>query len=234
MRVHVLYFAYCRDLMGRENEWMTLHDGSRAADVISCCVSTQPSLEKFKRNLLIAVNQEYASVDHILHDGDEVALFPPVSGGSSQSEVSLDRYEILRTPIPAGEIIAGVKRPEDGAVVAFEGIVRNNSLGKRTRFVEYHAYEPMALKKIREIGARLKSTGEVDAVAIVHRLGHLDIGETSVLIVVSSPHRKPAFDACHYAIDVLKKTVPIWKKEFFEDGEVWIEGDIPVKTCHET
>lgn len=233
MKVQVLYFAYCRDLMGREQEWMTLEENARVSDLLSKCAAEKPALESYRKNLLIAVNQEYVRADQPLADGDEIAIFPPVSGGSFEVEDGPDCYAIVREPIPTEQIIRRMKHPEDGAVVTFDGIVRNNSRGKATRYVEYHAYEPMALKKIREIGERIKFMWEVDRVAIVHRLGHLEIGDSSVLIVITSAHRKAAFDACHYAIDLLKRTVPIWKKECFEDGEVWIEGDIPVKSCHE-
>lgn len=219
--------------MGREQEWITLADNARVSDLLKQCSSRSSAFETVKKNLLIAVNQEYAQANHPLSEGDEVALFPPVSGGTADVGTTLDFYAIIRDPIESSRIVQELKHPVDGAVVVFEGIVRNNSLGKNTRFVEYHAYEPMALKKIRELGEHLRATWQVDGIAIVHRLGHLNIGETSVLIAVTAPHRKPAFEACQFAIDTLKKTVPIWKKEFFEDGELWIEGDNPVKSCHE-
>ena len=126
--------------------------------------------------------------------------------------------------INAKNIANLLQRPEAGAICIFEGIVRNNSKGKTTRFLEYEAYESMALKTMEEIGSFVRSAWEIDALAIIHRLGHMDIGETSVAIIVTSAHRRASFDACEYAIDRLKKIVPIWKKEFFEDGEVWVEG----------
>lgn len=233
MKIEVLYFAYCRDMMGREREFLQLRADARVSDVLAHCVSMQPAMANLARNLLVAVNQEYARPDQRLAEGDEVAIFPPVSGGSESVEAEQDHYEIVRHSIPAQEIIAKMKRPEDGAVVTFDGIIRNNSRGKQTRSVEYQAYEPMALKHIRKIGERIKLMWEIDSVAIIHRLGRLEIGDSSVLIVVTATHRRPAFEACQYAIDLLKKTVPIWKKECYEDGEVWIEGDIPVKSCHE-
>jgi MoaE-MoaD fusion protein len=133
-------------------------------------------------------------------------------------------YQITRDPIDSQKIARGMLRAEDGAVCIFEGVVRNNSKGKRTLHLEYEGYETMALKKLEEIGLFVRSAWEIDGIAIIHRLGHLDIGEASVAVIVTSAHRRPSFDACHYAIDKLKKIVPIWKKEFFEDGEVWIEG----------
>ncbi len=133
-------------------------------------------------------------------------------------------YQITREPIEVQGISRKLLRAADGAVCVFEGVVRDHSKGKRTLYLEYEGYETMALKKLEEIGLFVRGAWEIGTVAIVHRLGRMDIGETSVAVIVTSSHRRPAFDACHYAIDKLKKVVPIWKKEFFEDGEVWIEG----------
>jgi MoaE-MoaD fusion protein len=126
--------------------------------------------------------------------------------------------------IDSRKVADGLKSPEDGALVLFEGIVRDNSQGKKVRFLEYDAYESMALKKLEELGAQARQQFDIRDVAIVHRLGHMEIGECSVVIAIASAHRSPAFDACRFIIDTLKKVVPIWKKEFYEDGEVWIEG----------
>ena len=133
-------------------------------------------------------------------------------------------YEITREVIDAQAIARRMLRTADGAVCVFEGVVRDHSKGKRTLYLEYEGYESMALKKLEEIGSFVRQAWEVGTIAIVHRLGRLEIGETSVAVIVTSSHRRAAFDACHYAIDKLKKVVPIWKKEFFEDSEVWIEG----------
>jgi molybdopterin synthase catalytic subunit len=133
-------------------------------------------------------------------------------------------YRISRTPIDAQTIARSLLRRADGAICVFEGVVRDHSKNKRTLYLEYEGYEPMALKKLEEIGAFVRQAWDIGTVAIVHRLGRMEIGETSVAVVVTSSHRRAAFDACHYAIDKLKQVVPIWKKEFFEDGEVWIEG----------
>jgi MoaE-MoaD fusion protein len=133
-------------------------------------------------------------------------------------------YSLTRESIDSQVVAERLKNPEDGALVIFEGIVRNNSQGKSVRFLEYDGYEPMALKKLEELGERAKQQFEIRDVAIVHRLGHMEIGECSVVIAIASAHRGPAFDACRFIIDTLKKIVPIWKKEFCEDGEVWIEG----------
>ena len=138
-----------------------------------------------------------------------------------------DRIEITREPIPDVQIVRGVRGDANGAVSTFDGCVRNHSHGRSTLYLEYEAYEPMALAKMREIAAHLHANFAIDRVAIVHRLGRLEIGETSVFIAISAAHRSAALDACRYAIDTLKKTVPIWKKEFFADGAVWADGELP-------
>ena len=133
-------------------------------------------------------------------------------------------FRLVREPINIQQITDALQRPEDGAIVVFDGVVRNNAKKKAVRFLEYDAYEAMALKKLEEIGSRAKREFEIRDIAIVHRLGHMEVGECSVVIAVASAHRGPAFDACRFAIDTIKKIVPIWKKEFYEDGEVWVEG----------
>jgi molybdopterin synthase catalytic subunit len=143
---------------------------------------------------------------------------------SSNHQKTGELYEITRESIDAQKISRELLRGEDGAICVFEGVVRNNSKGKRTLHLVYEAYETMALKKLEEIGIFVRQAWDIRSLAIIHRLGHMDIGETSVAVIVTSAHRRPAFDACHYAIDKLKRVVPIWKKEFFEDGEVWVEG----------
>jgi MoaE-MoaD fusion protein len=134
---------------------------------------------------------------------------------------------LVREPIDAVGLTEHVKAPEDGAVATFAGVVRNHSRGRRTLHLEYEAYEKMALEKMREIVSEMHSRFAVHRLALVHRLGRLEIGETSVFIAVSAAHRGAALDACRWAIDTLKKTVPIWKKEYFEDGAVWAEGEVP-------
>jgi MoaE-MoaD fusion protein len=140
---------------------------------------------------------------------------------------SADLFSLIREPIDAAALISHVRTANDGAVVTFDGCVRNNSHGRRTLYLDYEAYESMALTKIREIGAQIHEQFAIDRVAIAHRLGRLEIGETSVFIAVSSPHRPAAFEACRFAIDTLKRTVPIWKKEYFADGAVWADGELP-------
>jgi len=138
---------------------------------------------------------------------------------------------LTRQPIDTRALVNELQQGGDGAVVVFEGVVRNHSGGRATRFLEYEAYEPMALAKMCEIAAEVEEKFPIDRVGMTHRLGHLEIGEASIVIVVTSAHRKPAFEACHYAIDRLKRIVPIWKKEFFEDGAVWVEGEKAGARC---
>ena len=138
-----------------------------------------------------------------------------------------DIFELVREPIDPRPLIQHVRAPEDGAIVTFDGFVRNQSHNRATLYLDYEAYESMALAKMREIGAQLHEKYGIHRVAILHRLGRLEIGETSVFIAVSAPHRAAAFDACRFAIDTLKRTVPIWKKEYFEDGAVWADGELP-------
>jgi molybdopterin synthase catalytic subunit len=138
-----------------------------------------------------------------------------------------DRFELCHSPINSAEIIQHVRADQDGAIVTFDGFVRNESHGRRTLYLEYEAYEPMAVAKMREIGMLIHQEFSVHRVAIVHRLGRLQIGDTSVFIAVSAAHRAAAFDACRFTIDTLKRTVPIWKKEYFEDGAVWAAGELP-------
>ena len=131
---------------------------------------------------------------------------------------------LVREPIDTGSMRAALLSPEDGAIAVFEGVVRNHSRGKRVHSLEYEAYEAMALKKLEEIGSRAKREFPIREIGIIHRLGHMKPTECSVAIVVTSAHRRAAFAACRFAIDEIKKVVPIWKKEIYDDGEVWIEG----------
>jgi MoaE-MoaD fusion protein len=138
-----------------------------------------------------------------------------------------DVYQLVREPIDMAALARHVRAPGDGATVTFDGFVRNQSHNRPTLYLDYEAYESMAIAKMREIGVQLHEKFAIHRVAIVHRLGRLEIGETSVFIAVSAPHRSAAFDACRFAIDTLKFTVPIWKKEYFEDGAVWADGELP-------
>jgi len=178
------------------------------------------------RGIAVSVNAEYATRAQVLHEGDEVALLPPVSGGCP-SEAAENRCSIALTwePIDAESVVAACKQGEDGAVVVFDGIVRDNTRGRQTLYLDYEAYEEMARKQMEELAAEARRQFGARQVTMIHRLGRLAVGETSVLIVAASAHRAQAFDACRWLIDTLKKTVPIWKKETFADGAVWAAGE---------
>jgi molybdopterin synthase catalytic subunit len=216
-------------LFGQAREWVglsTLALEIEAPATVQCAFailkSKHPRLAEMERSLLFAVNEEYASPSHPLVDGDQLAVLPPVSGGEAGSQ---DIFEITRKPIDIGDLRARLLDGDSGAVVIFDGVARNNTKGRRTLHLEYEGYEQMALRTMEQIGREAHERWSINRVGIVHRLGRIDITESSVVIIVTSAHRKIAFEACHYAIDRLKKIVPIWKKEFFEDGAVWVEGE---------
>jgi molybdopterin converting factor subunit 1 len=234
MRVRVLFFGQLKDITGVTSEDAELSDGARVEDLFERYGRRFPRLAEFRNSIAASVNQEYAGFRAPLATGDEVAFLPPVSGGQGSlpqsgalTAVDGDVFQLVREPIRTRELLEAMKAPEDGALVVFDGFVRNNFKGGKTLHLEYEAYEPMAYAKMREIGGEIHEKFSVHRVTIVHRLGRLEIGETSVWIAVSAAHRGAAFDACRYAIDTLKRAVPIWKKEFFAGGAVWAEGEVP-------
>jgi molybdopterin synthase catalytic subunit len=241
MRVKVLFFGMLKDIVGRAEERLTVDEGSSVGRLYELYAQRFPKLAEHSSSLLFSRNREFAQRGERLEDGDEVAFLPPVSGGSPDGEAAAGKVDVTppeqnpcrltRRAIDTRALVNELQQGSDGAVVVFEGVVRNHTGGRPTRFLEYEAYEPMALAKMRDIAVEVKDKFPVDRIGMTHRLGHLDIGEASIVIVVTSAHRKPAFEACHYAIDLLKKIVPIWKKEFFEDGEVWVEGEHARAAC---
>ena len=224
MRVRVLFFGQLKEIVGVAQEEAELSDGARVEDLFERYGRRFPKLAEFRPSIAASINQEYALWTASLSTGDEVAFLPPVSGGQQAPAVE-DIFQLVRQPIRPLELAESLKASEDGALVIFDGFVRNNFRGKKTLYLEYEAYESMAYAKMREIGAQIREKFSIHRLAIVHRLGRLEIGETSVWIAVSSPHRAAAFDACRYAIDSLKRSVPIWKKEYFAGGAVWAEGE---------
>jgi molybdopterin synthase catalytic subunit len=219
MQVRVLFFGMLKDLAGRANDSLTLDDDAILADVLTHYEQRIPRMRDFLPSLALSVNQEYAGPETKLRPNDEVALLPPVSGGKPA------HVAIVRETINTQRVLSAIKHPEDGAAVVFEGVVRNQTRGRRTLCLDYEAYEEMALKQLEALAEQALGQFQVRDVAIVHRLGRLEIGETSVLVVVASAHRAAAFDACRWLIDILKRTVPIWKKEYFQDGAVWADGE---------
>jgi MoaE-MoaD fusion protein len=230
MQVRVLFFGRLKDLAGRGSELLTLPERATVSDVFTHYEETTPKLGEFAASIAISLNQEFAGPGAALKEGDEIAFLPPVSGGLTDSEgngvARTGRYSsIIREKIDREAVLDKLKHPADGGVVIFEGVVRDNTRGRRTLYLNYEAYEEMALKQMDALAEQALQQFAIRDVAIVHRLGRLEIGEASVLIVVASAHRAAAFDACRWLIDTLKRTVPIWKKEYFEDGAVWADGE---------
>lgn len=225
MKIKVLFFGLTHDLTGFDQEQVDLPEGERLDALCHRYERRFPRLREMAESLVTAVNQEVVERSWPLRDGDEVAFLPPVSGGAPGSLGGEDFYRITRDAIPTAELARQLKSPEHGAVVVFEGIVRDNLHGRKTRYLEYEAYEPMAVRKMEEIGEEARRKFAIGHIGMIHRIGRLEIGETSVAILVAAAHRGAAFDACRYAIDRLKQVVPIWKKEYFEDGAVWAEGE---------
>lgn len=226
MRVRVLFFGLLTDVVSRREEELDLNEGARISDLLGHYTNTFPGLRALLPAVAVSVNREYAAASTVLRDRDEVALLPPVSGGQpSQTAERATQVEIVRHKIDSQTIADSLKHASDGACAIFEGIVRDNSRGRRTLYLDYEAYEEMALKQMHQLRLQALERFDIRDVALFHRLGRLQIGETSVLIVVASAHRAAAFEACRWLIDTLKKTVPIWKKEYFEDGAVWADGD---------
>jgi MoaE-MoaD fusion protein len=271
--VRVLFFGAARDAVGQGEVDFLLKGTPTAASAFDAVLESFPDLKRFGRSLLFAVNQEYAAQDREVQDGDELAVFPPVSGGSDEATKTQrhgdadtgtantgtadtgtadtgtadtgtagvspastlnttnsstnehDFFELTTDPIDVGSVARRVVLPECGATVTLDGYARECTRGRRPLHLIYDAYEPMALRELERLGREAHERFDIAHIGIVHRTGRLEIGETSVVIAVSAPHRRAAFEACEWAIRELKRTVPIWKKEIFEDGGVWVEGD---------
>lgn len=225
MQIQVLLFGVLKDILGRDHDALTLPEGATADRLLDEYRRRAPERSSLWPSLAIAINQQYAPLTQTLHDGDEVALLPPVSGGAPSAPGVVLHVALTQEPIAAAALTAALKHSSDGAVVLFDGIVRDNTRGRRTLFLDYEGYEPMALAEMQKLAAEAQTRFAIRGVTLVHRLGRLAIGETSVLILVASAHRGAAFEACRWIIDTLKKTVPIWKKEHFADGAVWADGE---------
>jgi len=220
MNIHVLFFGAARDAVEANQLDLELEAPATVSSAFQSLKERFAKLERFGRSLLFAVNQEYATPDTQLKENDELAVFPPVSGGSH------DFFELTTETIDVGEVARRVVLPECGATVTLDGYAREWTKGKRTLYLVYEAYDTMALTEMKRLGAEAHKQFEIAHIGIVHRTGRIDIGETSVVIAASAPHRRAAFQACEWAIKELKRTVPIWKKEVFEGGEEWVEGSV--------
>jgi len=223
-----VFFGVLKDLVGRPGEEIEVPAGGQVRTVFERYASQFPPLGAMAGSIVMARNYEFSDLTAALTDGDEVAFLPPVSGGSDgecEVEDAGNYFALVRHGIETQRVVSRVLTGEAGAVVAFEGTARNNTNGRRTRCLDYECYQPMAIRTMAEIGRAIATEFAVERVAMVHRLGRLLIGETSVAVVVTAAHRRPAFEAALEGINRLKKRVPIWKKEHFADGEVWVEGE---------
>jgi molybdopterin synthase catalytic subunit len=223
MRVKVLFFGVLKDMVGLAEEHLDVPPGATLGSLFAGYSQRYETLRGKRPSILFARNQEFATADTVLCDNDEVAFLPPVSGGSGAGDGHI--FAIIREQIDARELAERLQRPEDGAVVVFEGVVRNNTKGRPTTHLEYECYEGMAQEQMARIGHEIAAQFAIGRIGMVHRLGRLEIGEASVVVVATAPHRKPAFEAALEGINRLKREVPIWKKEFFADGAVWVDGE---------
>lgn len=229
MNVTVRLFAGLRERAKTDSVIVSLNEGATVQDAIAAAREQVSSDLEIFGHIMLAVNRAYVEQDHVLSDGDELALIPPVSGGSVLHTGLPDNFQnvlITSDPLDPDPLTNHVTTDQDGAVVAFLGVTRDHNSGRKVEYLEYEAYRPMADEQIQDLIKEMKEKWEIGRVAVAHRTGRVDIGETSMVVAVGAPHRKPAFDAALYFIDRLKEVVPIWKKEYFEGGEVWI-GETP-------
>ena len=232
VKVKVLFFGMLKDVAGRSQETLEVGPDATLNGVFEHYALLYPNMKQYRGSTVVAKNQEFCGGDTGLAEGDEIAFLPPVSGGNGGKQYLHEirdeggnLFALTRQVIDSKAIVDQILRPEDGAYVDFVGVVRNNTKGRATRYLDYECYEVMAIRVMAQLGAEIVKNHAVGRIAMVHRLGRMEIGEASVVVIVTSPHRKPAFDAALEGINRLKKTVPVWKKEYFEDGEVWVEGE---------
>jgi MoaE-MoaD fusion protein len=225
VNIRVLFFGAARDAVEANQLELAVDEPATVQSAFHSLKTRFSTLERFGRSLLFAVNQEYATPDTQLKENDELAVFPPVSGGSCDYRCPHDFFELTTEAIDVGEVARRVVLPECGATVTLDGYAREWTGGKHTRYLVYEAYEAMALTEMQRLGAEAHKQFEIAHIGIIHRTGRIEIGETSVVIAASAPHRRAAFQACEWAIKELKRTVPIWKKEIFENGEAWVESN---------
>lgn len=227
MRVRVLFFGQVKDYVGSSSDEIDLPSGSSLETVFRHYSSQEPKLAAMAGSVAMARNQRFAHPTEAVEDGDEVAIMPPVSGGFGWL-ASVDRNGVFaavtRDPIDSKSLVERTQGDGDGAVIVFEGVVRDNSGGRQTLYLDYECYVPLAAQQLEEIGRGLLERHAIHRIALVHRIGRLRIREASVSIVVASAHRRPAYQASLEAINEVKRKVPVWKKEYFADGEVWVEG----------
>ncbi|HSR67957.1 MAG TPA: molybdopterin converting factor subunit 1 [Acidobacteriota bacterium] len=223
--ISVLFFASLRDVAGTSQLQLESRGQQTAEEVFARLLKRFPGLAPYRPSLLVAVNEEYAQWQQPVADGDEIAFFPPVSGGSGASAAKTGQgwADLTRDAIDHQAVMDSVAHAGAGAVVTFDGVVRDHARGKNVTSLEYQCYESMARKQLERLRLQALEKWPLRGVCVVHRVGHLQIGDSSVFIAVSSAHRGEAFQACRWIIDTLKTSVPIWKKEHYQDGETWIE-----------
>ncbi|HEU4711398.1 MAG TPA: molybdenum cofactor biosynthesis protein MoaE [Pyrinomonadaceae bacterium] len=220
--IRVLFFGAACDVVDTNPLDVSVEAPATVGSAFRQLVERFAQLERFGRSLLFAVNQEYATPETPLKDNDELAVFPPVSGGSCDYVCPLDFFELTTETIDVGQVARRVVPRECGATITLDGYAREWTKGRKTRYLVYEAYEQMALSEMQRLGRDAHKQFEIAHIGIVHRTGRIEIGETSVVIAVSAPHRRAAFEACEWAIKELKRTVPIWKKEVYDNGEEWV------------
>ena len=227
MQIRVLFFGQLKDVCGRSEEGLELPSGASVRAVFDHYAAMFPRLAAMARSVVMARNHEFAQPGDLLSEGDEVAMLPPVSGGAvlKLEDPEGHFFEITREVIDVRATEERLLQGIDGALVTFQGVVRNNTKGRPTLRLDYECYEQMAIRQMATLGREIAAQFQISRIAMIHRLGTMEIGEASVAIFVASPHRKAAFDAALEGINRLKRQVPIWKKEYFADGEIWVEGE---------
>ena len=231
MNIKVLFFGQLKDITGLREDLLQLGEGAHLETVFEHYAGRFPRLRELSKSIVLAQNQQFAAASAPLSEGDEIAFLPPVSGGSGPylkeivHEPEGHFFALTRDAIDTESLRRRLLQGQDGVMVNFEGVLRNNTKGRATRYLDYECYEEMALKMMAQIGVEIAAQHAISRIAIVHRLGRMEIGETSVAVLAFAPHRRPSFEAALEGIDRLKKLVPIWKKEYFEDGEVWVDGE---------
>jgi len=220
MKLRVLYFAVFREKIGREDDVLELADGARVRDAIAALAAQHPPIARLAGRFRVAVNQDFADDDRALAEGDELALIPPVAGGSDP--VAARHVELLATPLSLDRCLAAVAGPGMGGIVTFTGMVRRHSRGVMVEHLEYEAYGTMAVREMTRLCDEIEAEHPGARLAVEHRVGSLEVGELAVVIAAAAPHRAEAFTACRAMIDRLKDRVPIWKKEVGDDGAEWI------------
>jgi molybdopterin synthase catalytic subunit len=216
MRVRLLLFAGLREAVGRKEHSLELPADATLRDALARAERELPEVARYRGRLAVSRNETLVPPDTVLSDGDEIALLPPISGGAGRSFVQ-------SAPLSLDALLEEVQASHTGGVVTFIGAVRDHSRGQRISHLEYESYVPMADKEMRKIAEQVRERWPEVRLAMAHRIGRLEIGDAAVMIAAAAPHRAQAFEACRFAIDTLKKTVPIWKKEFSEDGSYWVE-----------